>query len=165
METLTIGKWSLCWRCPSTRSLFYTNFYIFLRGKLLSLLGAYSGFTILTTHLLYSLRKICVLLIKPSFVQGLCQSFQSLPFLKGKYVREGCMWKQQSPVGFASRTIFPPRKLSISRFQTPSLTVQLAIIQLLHNLLCLNWLIEELTCNTKLNSFVRKMCVLSQLFI
>lgn len=145
--------------------LFSANSFFFVRGKLLSLLWAYIGFTALTTHLLYSLRKTYVLWFKASFIQGLCQSFQSLPFVKSKYVREGYMWKQQSHVSFASRNIFQPCKLNISRFQTPSPTVHLAVTQLFHNLLCLNRLIEELTCNIKLHSFIRKTCSLSIIHI
>lgn len=140
--------------------LFSANVFFFVRGKLLSLLWAYIGFTVLTTHLLYSLRKAYVLWFKTSFIQELCHSFQSLPLVKSKYVQESYMWKQQSHVSFASRNIFQPCKLNISRFQTPSPTVHLAITQLFHNFLCLNWLIEELTCNTKLHSFIRKMCSL-----
>lgn len=67
------------------------NIFIFVRGEVLSLLWAYIGFTVLTSHLGYSLRKTCLLRIKTSFVQELCQSFQSLPILKGKYFQEGYM--------------------------------------------------------------------------
>lgn len=144
--------------------LFCTSIFVFVRGNLLPPLWAYMGFTVLTTHLLYRLRQTCVLWIKTSFVRGLCQSFQSRPFLKGKYVWEGYMSQQQSHV-FASRNIFPPCKFNISRFQSPSPIVQLAIIQLFQKLLCLNWLIKELSCNSKLHSFVRKMCILSLVLI
>lgn len=80
--------------------LFCANIFVCVRGELLSLLWVYIGFTVLTTHLVYSLRKICLLRIKTNLVQELCQSFQSLPILKDKYFQESYMWKQWSHGSF-----------------------------------------------------------------